>query len=237
MHLQLLKDIASRLTPFLPQIEADLNNITDSPESSVRFLALLAGPFYPILHLVNERDPTKSLLSSADSDALRTSLAATPTISSNFEAQPRRSRSPSSVQPASYLLAFRSETAMLLLRKAHKDKTLGVVCLRASKVLQKLLEPEPFSDKSMSNGVVLSSHVCDEISKSDASSLVLSTDYSSMFGEEFSLSENQFDGSVLNILDIAAVEEGILHVLYAAASQVNYLIVPSSYLSPYIPLY
>jgi len=71
----------------------------------------------------------------------------------------------------------------------------------------------------MSNGVVLSSHVCDEISKSDASSLVLSTDYSSMFGEEFSLSENQFDGSVLNILDIAAVEEGILHVLYAAASQ------------------
>ncbi|XP_039832915.1 uncharacterized protein LOC120693528 isoform X2 [Panicum virgatum] len=219
MHLQLLKDIASRLTPFLPQIEADLNNITDSPESSVRFLALLAGPFYPILHLVNERDPTKSWLSSADSDALRTSPAATPTISSNFEAQPRRSRSPSSVQPASYLLAFRSETAMLLLRKAHKDKTLGVVCLRASKVLQKLLEPEPFSDKSMSNGVVLSSHVCDEISKSDASSLVLSTDYSSMFGEEFSLSENQFDGSVLNILDIAAVEEGILHVLYAAASQ------------------
>ena len=103
--------------------------------------------------------------------------------------------------------------------------------------MQKLLEPEPFSDKSMSNGVVLSSHVCDEISKSDASSLVLSTDYSSMFGEEFSLSENQFDGSVLNILDIAAVEEGILHVLYAAASQVNYLIVPSSYLSPYIPLY
>ena len=89
----------------------------------------------------------------------------------------------------------------------------------------------------MSNGVVLSSHVCDEIPKSDASSLVLSTDYSSMFGEEFSLSENQFDGSVLNILDIAAVEEGILHVLYAAASQVNYLIVPSSYLSPYIPLY
>jgi len=85
--------------------------------------------------------------------------------------------------------------------------------------LQKLLEPEPFSDKSISNGVVLSSHVCDEIPKSDASSLVLSTDYSSMFGEEFSLSENQFDGSFLNILDIAAVEEGILHVLYAAASQ------------------
>ncbi|CAN6319011.1 unnamed protein product [Urochloa humidicola] len=219
LHLQLLKDIASRLPPFLPQIEADLNSVADTPESSVRFLALLAGPFYPILHLVNERDPTKSPFTSADSDALRTSLAATPTISSNFEAQPRRSRSPSSVQPASHLLAFRSETAVLLLRKAHKDKTLGVVCVRASKVLQKLLEPEPSLDKSMSNGVMLASHACDEVPKSDASSLVLSTDYSSMFGEEFSLSERHFDGSFLNILDIAAVEEGILHVLYAVASQ------------------
>ncbi|CAL4932534.1 unnamed protein product [Urochloa decumbens] len=219
LHLQLLKDIASRLPPFLPQIEADLNSVADTPESTVRFLALLAGPFYPILHLVNERDPTKSSFTSADSDAMRTSLAATPTISSNFEAQPRRSRSPSSVQPASHLLAFRSETAVLLLRKAHKDKTLGVVCVRASKVLQKLLEPEPSLDKSMSNGVMLASHVCDEILKSDASSLVLSTDCSSMFGEEFSLPEKHFDGSFLNILDIAAVEEGILHVLYAVASQ------------------
>lgn len=55
MHLQLLKDIASRLSPFLPQIEADLNSIADTPESSVRFLALLAGPFYPILRLIHER--------------------------------------------------------------------------------------------------------------------------------------------------------------------------------------
>lgn len=218
MHLQLLKDISTRLPPFLPQIEADLNSVVDTPESSVRFLALLAGPFYPILHLINERDPTKSLFGSADSDALRTSPASTPTVSSNFEAQPRRSRSPS-VQPASYLLAFRSETTMLLLRKAHKDKTLGVVCVRASKVLQKLLEPEPFLDKSMYTDVMLPNQVSDEIPKSDALSLVHSTDYSSMFGEEFSLSEYQFDGSLLNILDIAAVEEGILHVLYAAASQ------------------
>lgn len=82
------------------------------------------------------------------------------------------------------------------------------------------MEPEPVLNKSISNDVVLSSNVSDEISKSDASSLVLSTDYSSIFGEEFSLSEHHFDGSFLNILDIAAVEEGILHVLYAAASQV-----------------
>ncbi|KAL6905413.1 hypothetical protein ACP4OV_003014 [Aristida adscensionis] len=219
MHLQLLKDIANRLPPFLPQIEADLNSLADTPESSVRFLALLAGPFYPILHLINQRDATKTLNTSADSDTLRSGLAATPTVSSNFEAQPRRSRSPSSVQPASYLLAFRSEKAVLLLKKAHKDKTLGIICLRASKVLQKLLEPEPVLDKSLCNGDVLSSHVCDEIPKSDASSLVLTTDYSSLFGEEFVLSENLIDSSLLNILDIAVVEEGILHVLYAAASQ------------------
>ncbi|KAF0934279.1 hypothetical protein E2562_024469 [Oryza meyeriana var. granulata] len=199
MHLQLLKDIASRLPPFLPQIEADLATVTDTPESSVQFLALLAGPFYPILHLINERDFTKASINSADSDALKSSLASTPTVSSNFEAQPRRSRSPSSVQPASCFLAFRSEIAILLLRKAHKDKALGIVCLKASKVLQELLEPDPLLD--------------------DASGQVLCTDYSSLFGEEFNLSENCFDASILNILDIAAVEEGILHVLYAASSQ------------------
>uniref|UniRef100_A0A0E0MBA4 DNA-repair protein Xrcc1 N-terminal domain-containing protein n=1 Tax=Oryza punctata TaxID=4537 RepID=A0A0E0MBA4_ORYPU len=148
IHLQLLKDIASRLPPFLPQIEADLASVTDTPETSVHFLALLAGPFYPILHLTNERDFTKSLISSADSDALISSLASTPT---------------------------------------------------ASKVLQELLEPDPLLD--------------------DASDQVLCTDYSSLFGDEFSLLENCFDASILNILDIAAVEEGILHLLYAASSQ------------------
>uniref|UniRef100_A0A0D9XMZ4 DNA-repair protein Xrcc1 N-terminal domain-containing protein n=1 Tax=Leersia perrieri TaxID=77586 RepID=A0A0D9XMZ4_9ORYZ len=195
MHLQLLKDIASRLPPFLPQIEADLASIIDTPESSVHFLALLAGPFYPILHLINERDFTKALISSSDSDALKSSLASTPT------AQTRRSRSPSSIQPASSFLAFRSETAVLLLRKAHKDKTLGIVCLKASKVLQELLETDPL------------------LNERDASCLVLCTDYSSLFGEEFSLSQNCFDASILSILDIVSVEEGILHVLYAAASQ------------------
>ncbi|XP_006662117.2 uncharacterized protein LOC102704180 [Oryza brachyantha] len=199
MHLQLLKDIASRLPPFLSQIEADLASVTDTPESSVQFLALLAGPFYPILHLINERDFTKALISSADSDAVKNTLGSTPTVSSNFEAQPRRSRSPSSVQPPACFLAFRSETTLLLLRKAHKDKALGIVCLKASKILRELLEPDPLLD--------------------DTSGQVICTDYSSLFGEEFSLLENRFDASILNFLDIAAVEEGILHVLYGAASQ------------------
>ena len=88
-------------------------------------------------------------------------------------------------------------------------------------MLQKLLEPEPFFDEPIPNGGMLPSQVSDEIPKSDASILVLRTNYSSLFGEEFALSENHFDGSFLNILDISAVEEGILHVLYAAASQVS----------------
>ncbi|GJN20249.1 hypothetical protein PR202_gb07602 [Eleusine coracana subsp. coracana] len=96
VHLQLLKDITTRLPPFLPQIETDLNSITDNPESSMRFLALLAGPFYPIIYLINERsgDPSKTLISSADSDPLRTSVAATPTVSSNFQASLRPPLSP-----------------------------------------------------------------------------------------------------------------------------------------------
>lgn len=96
-------------------------------------------------------------------------------------------------------------------------------------MLQKLLQPE--LDKSISNGDILLNHNGDEISKSDSPSLLLLTDYSSLFGEEFCISENQFDGSLLNILDISAVEEGILHVLYAAASQVNCLIVEFLYIS------
>lgn len=95
-------------------------------------------------------------------------------------------------------------------------------------MLQKLLEPEPFFDEPIPNGGMLLSEVSDEIPKSDASSLVPCTNYSSLFGEEFSLSENHFDSSFLNILDVAAVEEGILHVLYAAASQVIFVILISS---------
>lgn len=92
-------------------------------------------------------------------------------------------------------------------------------------------------DESISNDGMFSSQVFDEIPKSDASSLVLCTDYSSLFGEEFSLSENHFDGSFLNILDIAAVEEGILHVLYAAASQVIFLMLSHPYIFQFLCMY
>lgn len=48
-------------------------------------------------------------------------------------------------------------------------------------------------------------------------------DYSSLFGEEFRIPDDQWDAYCLNVLDVAAVEEGILHVLYACASQVGKL--------------
>lgn len=37
------------------KLQTDLSSFPDSPESNLRFLAMLAGPLYPILHVVNER--------------------------------------------------------------------------------------------------------------------------------------------------------------------------------------
>ncbi|RDY04904.1 hypothetical protein CR513_11313, partial [Mucuna pruriens] len=58
----------------------------------------------------------------------------------------------------------------------------------------------------------------------DNSNLELSSaftlvDYSNLLGEEFRMPDDQWDCSYLNILDMGAVEEGILHVLYSCASQ------------------
>ncbi|KAL0374097.1 UNVERIFIED_CONTAM: hypothetical protein Sradi_3325400 [Sesamum radiatum] len=55
IHLKLLQDVTSRLTRFLPHLEADLNSFAEAAESTMRFLAMLAGPFYPILQIVSER--------------------------------------------------------------------------------------------------------------------------------------------------------------------------------------
>lgn len=74
------------------------------------------------------------------------------------------------------------------------------------------------TNESISNDGMFLSHVSDEVHKSDSSSLLF-TNYSNLFGEETSLPENHFDSSFLNVLDIAAAEEGILHVLYATTSQ------------------
>lgn len=62
----------------------------------------------------------------------------------------------------------------------------------------------------------------DEAVKSEITNPAPLVDYSNLFGEEFQLPGDHWDSSYLNILDIGAVEEGILHVLYACASQVDY---------------
>lgn len=37
------------------RMQTDLTNFTDTAESSIRYLAMLVGPFYPILRIGNER--------------------------------------------------------------------------------------------------------------------------------------------------------------------------------------
>lgn len=63
--------------------------------------------------------------------------------------------------------------------------------------------------------------VHDESSISEPANAGRAVDYSNLFGEEFQIPDDHWDSSYLNVLDIRAVEEGVLHVLYACASQVG----------------
>ncbi|KAG1355466.1 hypothetical protein COCNU_07G015780 [Cocos nucifera] len=135
-------------------------------------------------------------------------------------AQPRRSRSPSPfVQPASSSIAFRPDAVIILLRKAYKDSHLGTVCRIASRTLQKLIDPITAGEESMPTSDLTLSSSSDEMTKTEVTCHVHLADYSSLFGEEFRIPEDNCDAAYLNVLDIAAVEEGILHVLYACVSQ------------------
>jgi hypothetical protein len=62
----------------------------------------------------------------------------------------------------------------------------------------------------------------EEKSKLELPSPCTFVDYSNLFGEEFKMQDEHWDCSYLNVLDIGAVEEGILHVLYSCAAQVRY---------------
>ncbi|OAY73554.1 hypothetical protein ACMD2_02487 [Ananas comosus] len=219
MHLQLLQDIAKRLVVFLPHLEADLTSFADAAESKIRFLAMLVGPFYPVLRLVIEREATKMQLNPADLDASRNNQTSNPTVSSNFVAQPRRSRSPSFIQPASGSIAFRYDAVFVVLRKAYNDTHLGIVCRRLSRILQSLMEPKESFDESVPYGDSTLCSISEEIAKNEATSNVHLSDFSCLFGEVFRIVEIHYDAAYLNLLDTAAVEEGILHVLYASASQ------------------
>jgi hypothetical protein len=89
-----------------------------------------------------------------------------------------------------------------------------------SRILHKLIEPVAVQETSTTASDVTS--VMDETSKSELSNPVPLLDYSSLFGEEFQIPDDHWDSSILSVLDIGAVEEGILHVLYACASQVDF---------------
>ncbi|PIA33619.1 hypothetical protein AQUCO_04100205v1 [Aquilegia coerulea] len=218
IHLLLLQDMAKRLVAFLPQLEADLTCFSEAAESITRFLALIAGPLYPILHIVGEREAVRASASIADSDISKNTQAIALTVSSNFEAQSRRSRSPSPfVQPAASFVVFRPEVVFILLRRAYKDSHLGIVCRTASRILEKLVEPGLSLDAPILDGDPTGS-VYGEATKVDASNHMLIADYSVLFGEEFKVSDDQWDSNYVNVLDVGAVEEGILHVLYACAS-------------------
>lgn len=64
--------------------------------------------------------------------------------------------------------------------------------------------------------------VPDETPKSDQRDPISLPDYSNLLGEEFQIPSDSWDLAYLNVLDSAAVEEGLMHVLYASASQVCY---------------
>ncbi|KAH1082988.1 hypothetical protein J1N35_022749 [Gossypium stocksii] len=217
MYLQLLQDMTDRLHVFLPHLEADFASFSDGSDSNLRFLAMLAGPFYPILNIVNERDTARSSGNFADSEVPRnTQSLSSLTVSSNFE--PRRSRNTSSfVLSTSSSVVFRPDAIFLLLRKAYKDYNLGTVCRMACRMLQKLIEPVMTAIESNSSTEVTS--VLDESSKSELLNPLPMSDYSKLFGEEFRLIDDHWDTRILTVLDVGAVEEGILHVLYACASQ------------------
>ena len=65
--------------------------------------------------------------------------------------------------------------------------------------------------------------VNDKVPSSELVGALQTTDYSNLFGEEFRVTDDNWDFKYLQLLDIKAVEEGILHVLFACASQVGYL--------------
>ncbi|KAG6476957.1 hypothetical protein ZIOFF_066207 [Zingiber officinale] len=80
--------------------------------------------------------------------------------------------------------------------------------------------PTPIdTTQASSNGIAKESTISEEIAKSEANSHVELTDYSTLFGPELKLPDDQWDASYLNVLDVAVIEEGILHVLFGCASQ------------------
>lgn len=94
-----------------------------------------------------------------------------------------------------------------------------MVISQASRILLKLIDPL----KLQQGSVPSTEETCslDEASKSELSKPPPLVDYSNLFGEEFRIPDDYWDTIYVSVLDVAAVEEGILHVLCACASQVR----------------
>lgn len=160
---------------------------------------------------------------------------------------------------------FRPDAVIALLRKAYKDSNLRTVCklvlhlclvstvvadcqpqrcqlvfygsiflFQASRIMQKLIEPAAVQEAADPSSEGMSS-VFDESSKSEVFTPALLVDYSNLFGDEFQIPDDGWESNYLNVLDIGAVEEGLLHILYGCASQVGYIVRDG--LCPKNPLY
>lgn len=207
LHLQLLQDIINSLHGFLPQLESELTNFAEAPEVGLRFLAMLAGPFNPILQVVSQREFESSSIGS--SEASRNSLPSPSfKVSSNFE--PRRSHTSSPTTSKS--TAFHPDTVFMLLRKAIRESDLATLCKIAARVFHHLAVPNS-AEVSVVNSEIISSAKEEPLKHGGLS------DYSGLFGEDLSIPADEWDSSFINLLDLAAVEEGILHVLYACACE------------------
>lgn len=236
IQLQLLQDISVRLSPFLQQLERDLSVSTEAMDSTIRFLAMLVGPFYPFLALFRDND--KSAINGVDEETGKNSLASVFTVSSNFQAPPKRIRSPGlSTQTSSQSLALRPNSVILLLKLAYKDVFLSNVCKKVARLLRKL---------SLLNAEILPA-TADLVGPGNEESPTVNetppmrpTDYSKLFGEEFCVpDDDSLDLSSASTLDISVVEEALLHLLFACATQplmVRRLADAKSDLSPVLPL-
>lgn len=105
---------------------------------------------------------------------------------------------------------------------------------QASRIIQKLISPDAEQDVSNPQNEVI--YLSEEKSKLELSCPFTLVDYSNLFGEEFRMLDEHWDCSYLNILDMRALEEGILHVLYSCASQVPYSKMLYNSLVPYLSL-
>ncbi|KAH7442925.1 hypothetical protein KP509_02G008200 [Ceratopteris richardii] len=225
LYIQLLGEIMTRLSPFITYLEGDLSSYSENTESSLRFLAMLSGPLYPILVSIDERERLKNLVPVSDTESSKGAQSSLFTVSSNFQAPPRRSRSPApSHQPAGQLVAFRPDVVLLLLRVAYRDSSMNMISRMVSKVFGKLSSTissvGAYSDLSprLSQGASGGDNMAANVDSSTSN--MQQIDYAAILGDEFHVAEDDKDESgVSALLDISSVEEALLHFLYASASK------------------